>query len=150
MIEMTGITRTQPMRTPVLPTSQALSQDGDVATRDVATQPQVSSAMESVSKAVTAAKESAAAITANETANFNKAIQQVRENVEAAIQDQMSNNRISFSVDEDLGMIIIKVIDAETEEVVRQIPPEELLRIAESLDTANLSPHKGVLFDQEG
>jgi flagellar protein FlaG len=138
------------MRTPVLPTSHALSQDGDVATRDVATQPQVSSAMESVSKAVTAAKESAAAITANETANFNKAIQQVRENVEAAIQDQMSNNRISFSVDEDLGMIIIKVIDAETEEVVRQIPPEELLRIAESLDTANLSPHKGVLFDQEG
>ncbi|MBN1518254.1 flagellar protein FlaG [Candidatus Sumerlaeota bacterium] len=150
MIEMTGITRTQPMRTPVLPTSQALSQNGDVAMRDVATQPQVSSAMESVSKAITAAKESAAAVTATETASFNEAIQQVRENVQAAIQDRMSNNRISFSVDADKGMIIVKVIDAETEEVVRQIPPEELLRIAESLDTANLSPQKGVLFDQEG
>jgi flagellar protein FlaG len=139
------------MRTPVLPTSQALSQDGDAeVVRDVATQPQVSSAMESVSTVVAAANESAATLTANETANFNETIQQVRENVEAAIQDQMSNNRISFSVDENLGMIIIKVIDAETEEVVRQIPPEELLRIAESLDTANLSPQKGVLFDQEG
>ncbi len=34
---------------------------------------------------------------------------------------------LEFSVDKDTGVTIIKVLDVETGEVIRQIPPEEVL-----------------------
>lgn len=37
---------------------------------------------------------------------------------------------LEFSVDEDTGRTILKVIHAESGEVIRQIPPEELLNVA--------------------
>ncbi|MEX1665397.1 flagellar protein FlaG [Zhongshania arctica] len=37
---------------------------------------------------------------------------------------------LEFSVDEDTGRTVLKVIHAESGEVIRQIPPEELLHIA--------------------
>ena len=39
------------------------------------------------------------------------------------------NTSLAFSVDESTGKTIIKVMDKETEEVIRQIPPEEMLRM---------------------
>lgn len=41
---------------------------------------------------------------------------------------------IEFSVDEALGKTIVKVVDTETKTVLRQIPSEEALSIARSLD----------------
>ena len=43
---------------------------------------------------------------------------------------------LQFSVDEDSGRIVIKVIDSETNEVIRQIPPEDALRLARDLGSA--------------
>ncbi|GAB3375193.1 hypothetical protein GCM10027567_13750 [Spongiibacter taiwanensis] len=37
---------------------------------------------------------------------------------------------LEFSVDQDTGLTVLKVIHAESGEVIRQIPPEELLHIA--------------------
>lgn len=37
---------------------------------------------------------------------------------------------LEFSVDQDTGRTVLKVIHAESGEVIRQIPPEELLQIA--------------------
>jgi flagellar protein FlaG len=47
----------------------------------------------------------------------------------AKMNDYMQNfNRsLKFSVDEGSGDTIVKVIDSETEKVVRQIPSEEVL-----------------------
>ena len=42
---------------------------------------------------------------------------------------------LQFSVDQDSGRTVIKVVDSETEQVIRQIPSEEMLRIAERLDS---------------
>lgn len=39
---------------------------------------------------------------------------------------------LEFSVDESTGRTILKVIHAESGEVIRQIPPEELLQIAKT------------------
>ncbi len=39
------------------------------------------------------------------------------------------NTSLAFSVDEATGKTIIKVMDKETEEMIRQIPPEEMLRM---------------------
>ena len=45
---------------------------------------------------------------------------------------------LQFRVDEDSGRTIVTVIDSETEEVIRQVPSEELLRLAEHMDTGEL------------
>jgi flagellar protein FlaG len=54
---------------------------------------------------------------------------------------QVIRRDLQFSVDEDTGMTVVKVMDAETEEVIRQIPSEEVLAIA-----ANLEEARGLLF----
>ena len=38
------------------------------------------------------------------------------------------NNHLAFSVDEKTCRRVIEIIDSETKEVIRQIPPEEILR----------------------
>lgn len=44
------------------------------------------------------------------------------------------NDRIEFSLDEDTGQSILRVVDAQTKEVLRQIPSEEVLAISKALD----------------
>lgn len=48
---------------------------------------------------------------------------------------QNVRRELHFSVDDASGDTIIKVIDAETREVVRQIPADEVLNLAERLQT---------------
>lgn len=47
---------------------------------------------------------------------------------------QPINSAINFSVDKDSGEMIVKVTDKETKEVIRQIPSEEMLAVAQALD----------------
>ena len=50
---------------------------------------------------------------------------------------------LEFSIDEDTKHIVVKVIDQNTKEVVRQMPTKEALEIAKSLDKM-----RGLLIDQ--
>ena len=59
------------------------------------------------------------------------AVQRVQDYVQTIDRD------LQFSIDEDSGRTIIKVIDPETDEVVRQIPPEELLNVLNSLESGS-------------
>ena len=43
---------------------------------------------------------------------------------------------LSFSVDEDSNNTIIKVLDSETQEVIRQFPSEEAVKLAKYLEDA--------------
>lgn len=59
--------------------------------------------------------------------------------VKKAVQDINSfmsamSNKIEFTVDEDSKEQIVKVVDAETGDVIRQIPTEEALEISKALD----------------
>jgi len=47
---------------------------------------------------------------------------------------QNVQRNLSFSVDKDSGQTVIKVYDAQTKEVIRQIPPDETLRLAAQLE----------------
>lgn len=49
---------------------------------------------------------------------------------------QLLNRDLQFSVDENLGLgrAVVKVLDSETKEVIRQIPSEEVLAIARHLE----------------
>lgn len=46
---------------------------------------------------------------------------------------QTIRRELQFSIDETLGRTVIKVLDADTHEVVRQIPSEEVLALARHL-----------------
>ena len=48
---------------------------------------------------------------------------------------KMNSNNLLFSMDKTSGRIVVKVVDHETGEVIRQIPAEETLAIARNLDT---------------
>lgn len=61
--------------------------------------------------------------------------QQLEEAVQAVkefIQPMAGN--LEFSLDEDTGTTVIKIIDASTKELIRQIPSKEMLEIAQALD----------------
>jgi flagellar protein FlaG len=44
---------------------------------------------------------------------------------------QAISRKLEFSVDEESGRTVIKVLDSETGEVIRQIPPEEVLTLVD-------------------
>ncbi|MBW2621520.1 MAG: flagellar protein FlaG [Deltaproteobacteria bacterium] len=44
------------------------------------------------------------------------------------------NFRLKFSVDEATGRTVIKIINPDTQKVIREIPPEEILKIAATLE----------------
>ena len=50
--------------------------------------------------------------------------------------------KLSFSVDGSTRRTVVKVVNAETNEVIRQIPPDEVLRMAQRIDEL-----MGMLFD---
>ncbi|HVN48214.1 MAG TPA: flagellar protein FlaG [Bacteroidota bacterium] len=56
---------------------------------------------------------------------------------------QQMGTQVAFSVDSDTKHVVIKVIDTATKEVIRQIPPEEILRVSE-----NIKKLLGVRVDQ--
>ncbi len=43
---------------------------------------------------------------------------------------QIFNAKIAFEIDKDTKKTVLKIIDAQTNEIIRQIPPEELLKIS--------------------
>ena len=45
------------------------------------------------------------------------------------------SSNLQFAVDDELGRVVIKVIDAETKEVIKQFPSEDALELAKSLVT---------------
>lgn len=51
---------------------------------------------------------------------------------------------LEFSVDDDSGKTVVKVMDTETKELIRQMPSEEVLAIAKALDKL-----KGLLLQQQ-
>ena len=74
-------------------------------------------------------------------------LEQVERNVEQTNQAAQNANRtLNFSVERDTGRIIIKVIDTETDEVIREIPPEDVKRVSGQFKEDNLT---GVLLRAE-
>lgn len=53
------------------------------------------------------------------------------------------NIQLDFEIDKTLGKVIVKVINKETGKVIRQIPPEEMLKIAKRMEEMS-----GILIDK--
>lgn len=72
-----------------------------------------------------------------------------QEAVAAAVQSanayvQSMSTGLQFSLDQDSGRTVVRMIDTETEEVLRQIPSEEMLAISKSIDRM-----QGLLINRE-
>jgi flagellar protein FlaG len=72
-----------------------------------------------------------------------KQLQQAIQQVQAAVQAHASS--IQFSLDKDTGETIVKVVDTQTNEVIRQIPSKEMIAIAQSID----QQLQGILLKQK-
>ena len=70
---------------------------------------------------VTAQKQASKAELETAVKNLNNFISPVAQSVE-------------FSMDQDSGRVVVKVVDIETQKVLRQIPNEEVLAISKTLD----------------
>jgi len=62
---------------------------------------------------------------------------------------QNVQRNLNFSVDEASGETVIKVIDSESSEVIRQIPSEEMLALARRLRELNGEQVKGLLMQSK-
>ena len=61
--------------------------------------------------------------------NLKKAVSQLNDHV------QTMQRALLFSVDKGSGTVVVKIIDTESKQVIRQIPTEEALRMAQDLTT---------------
>ena len=60
-------------------------------------------------------------------ARMEKAVEQLNNYVQSTQRD------LQFSLDEDLGRTVVRVLDRNTQEVIRQIPNETALQLARNL-----------------
>ena len=80
-----------------------------------------------------------AAAPAKQSLGIVEQAEQVRATVEQAVAKlndfvQSSQRDLHFAVDSGTGRTIVTVVDRETQEVIRQIPPEVALHLAQKLN----------------
>lgn len=108
--------------TPAQQTGQRISETGNfnidmpsVAAREGATQVQTVNAVQQAAKAPSMEQ-------------VNEAVKQLNNAMKVMSQG------LEFSVDHDVNKVVVKVVDQQTQEVLRQMPSEEALEIAKALD----------------
>lgn len=72
-----------------------------------------------------------------------------RDDLEKAVTDiqefvQAAQRNLDFSIDDSTGRVVVKVIATDTGDVIRQIPSEAALKLAQSLSDAS-----SLLFDDK-
>lgn len=67
-----------------------------------------------------------------------QAVQEINKAMKSLSQD------LEFSIDEDSDRTVVKVVDQQTKEVIRQVPSKEALEIARALDKV-----QGLLIRQQ-
>ncbi|WP_218310850.1 flagellar protein FlaG [Alteromonas antoniana] len=78
------------------------------------------------------------------------------EDIELAVQEvqaflQVQNRNLAFSVDEDTQRSVVTVKDSESGDVIRQIPSEEVLKLAERIKSLqeDIGSSVGVLVNNK-
>ncbi len=57
---------------------------------------------------------------------------------------EMLQTSLKVEIDKDTGIQVVKIVDEKTKEVIRQLPPETMLKIAKYIDEIT-----GLLFDKK-
>ena len=95
----------------------------------------------------------------NEEKKLSKYMQEHNEKVAQERKNDLNRQNIglAFSIDKDTENTVVKVTDLNTEKLVRQIPSEDFLKLAERLKdmrdntavTKKDAETKGILFDEK-
>lgn len=81
--------------------------------------------------------------TSNETPQLT--VQEIEETVQTMNDAMQAFSRgLNFQVDEDNGRTIIKVIDRETKDLIKQFPSEDLIKLITSMKNM-----QSILFDDQ-
>lgn len=93
-------------------------------------------------KPVEKPREVVPAVVETASQDSKKDAQAEQEKLKMAVQEiekfvQSVKRNLEFSIDEPSGQVVVKVIASDSGEVVRQIPNEEVLRLANSLNDAS-------------
>jgi flagellar protein FlaG len=97
-------------------------------------------------------------VKANESEDSSKSSVQdkIAEDLQKIIESKESlsslqNRSLDFSFQEELGRVVVQVLDKETNEVIRQIPSEEFARVAKKIDELHehLNSLQGLLFESK-
>lgn len=110
---------------------QPAAQLGSVSRPEIDARPAVSRVRDGVTATTSAPVQETQTETAAQPVSksqVEEAIKQIRDFV------SMSGKEINFSVDDVSGVRVVKVMDKATNEVIRQIPSEEVVAIARALD----------------
>ncbi len=74
-----------------------------------------------------------------QSSNINEVVAPVRESIEKIAADlqkfvQSMGRDLNFSVDETTGYHVVRVVDQSTGELIRQLPSDELLKLAREFE----------------
>lgn len=119
-IQATGAAGAPPPASPVQPRNEAISRaiaEAQAGRAQAAAQP-----AEQPAKTVKATQEAS-----------RQALEEATEKVRQFLEPRTSS--LNFSIDEQSGVRVVKVIDNQTKDVIRQIPSEEMLAIARALES---------------
>lgn len=103
-----------------------------VATSNVQAPPSVALELPQAAVKPAAEQQPTAAQLQNVVDNINKALKQ-------------SNKNLEFTIDTETNKSIVKLVDSETGDVIRQFPSEEVLAISRAIDRIQ----QGLLLKQE-
>ena len=71
--------------------------------------------------------------------------EEVRRSVELLEQTfRLFNKKLRFSVNEEINRVVVKVLDAKTDKLIKEIPPAEIQRLI-----ARIKETIGLLFDEQ-
>lgn len=74
--------------------------------------------------------------TSAETTKISKKNREALDSAVSSMNDLLGTlgHSLRFNIDDETGKTIVKVMDSQTQEVIKQIPTEEMLAIAKALD----------------
>lgn len=73
------------------------------------------------------------------TPNFNASFQDMQKQIEDAIKkltENLSylNTHLNIQIDNKINTLVVKIVDNKTNQVIREIPPDYVIRIAEAIN----------------
>ncbi len=75
-----------------------------------------------------------------------RVVEEIRQKAEKVNEYmQAADTHLQFNVSEQTGRVVVEVVDTETDEVVREIPPQTLNRFSE-----RMALMRGLLFEASG
>ena len=69
-------------------------------------------------------------------------VKEAMDSIAKSLGSLSKSSGLQFSIDDDLGRVVVKVVDPETKEVIKQFPSEEAIALAKTLGKTNGSLHQ--------